>query len=72
MSRSDDRAGFGSNGKPVWNLITAMADDAIDYINTQTATNPKRPWFIHYAPGATHAPPSNQGMGGQDQRHASV
>ena len=23
---------------------------------TQTATNPKRPWFIHYAPGATHAP----------------
>jgi arylsulfatase A-like enzyme len=44
------------NGKPGWNLITAMADDAIEYINTQTATNPKRPWFIHYAPGATHAP----------------
>ncbi len=43
-------------GKPGWNLVTAMADDAIDYINTQTATNPKRPWFIHYAPGATHAP----------------
>jgi arylsulfatase len=44
------------NGKPGWNLVTAMADDAIEYINTQTATNPKRPWFIHYAPGATHAP----------------
>jgi arylsulfatase A-like enzyme len=44
------------NGKPGWNLITAMADDAIEYINSQTATNPKRPWFIHYAPGATHAP----------------
>ena len=44
------------NGKPGWNLITAMADDAIEYITTQTATNPKRPWFIHYAPGATHAP----------------
>ena len=44
------------NGKPGWNLITAMADDAIEYINTQTATNPKRPWFMHYAPGATHAP----------------
>lgn len=44
------------NGKQGWNLITAMADDAIEYINTQTATNPKRPWFIHYAPGATHAP----------------
>ena len=44
------------NGKPGWNLITAMADDCIEYINTQVATNPKRPWFIHYAPGATHAP----------------
>ncbi len=44
------------NGKPGWNLNTAMADEAIQYINTQTATNPKRPWFIHYAPGATHAP----------------
>ena len=41
---------------PGWNLITAMADDAIEYINTQTATDPQRPWFIHYAPGATHAP----------------
>jgi arylsulfatase A-like enzyme len=44
------------NGKPGWNLNTAMADEAIDYIHAQTATNPKRPWFIHYAPGATHAP----------------
>ena len=43
-------------GKPGWNLITAMADDCIEYISTQTATDPKRPWFIHYAPGATHAP----------------
>jgi arylsulfatase len=33
-----------------------MADDAIEYITTQTSTDPKRPWFIHYAPGATHAP----------------
>ena len=44
------------DGKPGWNLITAMADDGIEYISTQTATDPKRPWFIHYAPGATHAP----------------
>ena len=28
----------------------------IEYISTQTSTDPKRPWFIHYAPGATHAP----------------
>jgi arylsulfatase A-like enzyme len=43
-------------GKPGWNLNTALADDAVEYISMQTATNPKRPWFIHYAPGATHAP----------------
>ena len=43
-------------GNPGWNLITAMADDCIEYLNIQTSTNPKRPWFIHYAPGATHAP----------------
>ena len=44
------------NGKPGWNLNTALADEAIEYITTQTSTDPKRPWFIHYAPGATHAP----------------
>jgi arylsulfatase A-like enzyme len=44
------------NDNPDWNLITAMADDCIEYVDTQTATDPKRPWFIHYAPGATHAP----------------
>lgn len=44
------------HGQPGWNLVTAMADDCIGYIEAQTATNPKRPWFIHYAPGATHAP----------------
>jgi arylsulfatase len=44
------------NGDPGWNMITAMADDCIEYITTQTSTDPKRPWFIHYAPGATHAP----------------
>jgi arylsulfatase A-like enzyme len=44
------------NGEPGWNLNTALADEAVEYISAQTATNPKRPWFIHYAPGATHAP----------------
>lgn len=39
-----------------WNLITAMADDAITYIRTNTEIAPNRPWFVHYAPGGTHAP----------------
>jgi arylsulfatase A-like enzyme len=45
-------------GKPpgTWNLITAMADDAIDYIGRMHQTQPDKPIFIKYAPGATHAP----------------
>lgn len=43
-------------GKPGWNLITAMADDAIDYLNRLNQTAPEKPFFIKYAPGATHAP----------------
>jgi len=43
-------------GKPGWNLNTAMADEAIDYINRINALSPDQPFFIKYAPGATHAP----------------
>jgi arylsulfatase A-like enzyme len=43
-------------GKPGWNLTTAMADDAIDYIKRMTALTPDRPFFVYYAPGGTHAP----------------
>jgi len=43
-------------GKPGWNLITGMADDAIDYIYRMHQTDPSKPIFIKYAPGATHAP----------------
>ncbi len=46
------------DGKPAgtWNLITAMADDAIDYMTRIHQTQPDKPIFIKYAPGATHAP----------------
>ena len=43
-------------GNPGWNLTTAMADDAIDYVRKNVEVAPNRPWFIHYAPGGTHAP----------------
>jgi len=43
-------------GKPGWNLVTGMADDAIDYLNRLNQTMPSKPFFIKYAPGATHAP----------------
>ena len=41
---------------PDFNLVTAMADDAIDYMKTVDALNPDQPFFLYYAPGATHAP----------------
>lgn len=42
--------------KPGWNLMTAMADEAIDYMNRINALSPDTPFFIKFAPGATHAP----------------
>jgi arylsulfatase A-like enzyme len=39
-----------------WNLITAMADDAIDWMTRIHQTDPSKPIFVKYAPGATHAP----------------
>ena len=43
-------------GHPGWNLTTAMADDAIDYINRMNALTPDKPFFVYYVPGGTHAP----------------
>jgi len=39
-----------------WNLVTAMADDAIDWMTRMHQIDPSKPVFIKYAPGATHAP----------------
>src|SRR5215831_19450615 len=41
---------------PGWNLITAMADDAIEYLRRITAINSDQPFFVYYVPGAVHAP----------------
>ena len=41
---------------PDFNLVTAMADEAIEHIATVDALNPDQPFFVYYAPGATHAP----------------
>jgi len=42
--------------KPEWNLVTGMADDAIEYLNRVNQIDPNKPFFVKYAPGATHAP----------------
>ena len=44
------------DGNPGWNLITAMADDAIKYLNDMNSLDPKKPFFLYYVPGGTHAP----------------
>ena len=45
-------------GKPpgTWNLVTAMADDAIDWMYRIHQIDPSQPVFIYYVPGASHAP----------------
>jgi arylsulfatase len=43
-------------GKPGYNLITDEADNAIDHIKQLNAAAPDNPFFVYYAPGATHAP----------------
>ena len=43
-------------GKPGWNLTTAMADDAIDWLNQLNQIDPSKPFFCYYVPGGTHAP----------------
>ena len=47
---------FPYYNNPGWNLITAMADDAVAYLDRITAINPDQPFFIYYVPGAVHAP----------------
>ncbi len=43
-------------GNPSWNLITAMADDAIGWLNRINQIDPAKKFFCYYVPGATHAP----------------
>src|SRR5512137_1387498 len=43
-------------GNPSYNLITAMADEAIGYMNQVNTLMPDQPFFVYYAPGGTHAP----------------
>jgi arylsulfatase A-like enzyme len=43
-------------GQTGWNLTTAMADEAIAYINRMNTLTPDKPFFVYYVPGGTHAP----------------
>src|ERR1700690_1564797 len=43
-------------GKPGYNLITDMADDAIKHMRDLNAAAPDKPFFLYYVPGGTHSP----------------
>jgi arylsulfatase A-like enzyme len=43
-------------GNPGYNLTTAMADEAIDYMHRISTLSPDQPFFVYYVPGGTHAP----------------
>ncbi len=47
---------FEGKAPGTWNLVTGMADDAIDYVHRTHQIQPGKPFLIKYAPGATHAP----------------
>jgi arylsulfatase len=52
----DHSAIFPWIGKPGYNLITDMADEAIKYMTELNAAAPEKPFFLYYVPGGTHAP----------------
>jgi arylsulfatase A-like enzyme len=43
-------------GHPEYNLDYDLADQAVKYIHNQKSIAPDKPFFVYYAPGATHAP----------------
>lgn len=43
-------------GHPGWNLITGMADEAINWMSQINDVDPSIPFMIYYAPGGTHSP----------------
>ena len=41
---------------PEYNFMTDMTDKAIEWVSFQQALTPDKPFFLYFAPGATHAP----------------
>ncbi|MEN6317487.1 MAG: arylsulfatase [Syntrophaceae bacterium] len=43
-------------GNPDYNFDYDIADQAINWVRNQKAVAPDKPFFLYYAPGATHSP----------------
>ncbi len=75
MDRSDPKAEIWpvTGKESSWNLITAMADDAIAWMDRIHQTDPVAADLPPLLPRLlARAAPSDQGVGGQDQRDASL
>ena len=60
-------------GKPDWNLVTGMADDAIDYLNSPQPDDARQAIFREVRAWChARATSPDQGMGGEDQQNASL
>ena len=55
-----------------YTLNESLADEAIKYIHQQKSVTPDRPFFIYYAPGATHAPHHVPESGSPSSRASST
>ncbi len=42
--------------KPGYHFMTDMTDQAIQWVRSEKSLTPNKPFFIYFAPGATHAP----------------
>ena len=42
--------------KPGYHFMTDMTDQAIEWVQSEKSLTPDKPFFIYFAPGATHAP----------------
>lgn len=45
-----------SGGNDHYHLSEDIADDAIHWLREQKAYAPEKPWFVYWAPGASHGP----------------
>lgn len=45
-----------AKGDPNYHFLTDMTTKAIEWIEVQQSLTPDKPFFVYYAPGATHAP----------------
>ena len=41
---------------PKYHFMTDMTDKAVEWVRFQKAITPQKPFFVYFAPGATHAP----------------